>query len=219
MAEWLATWLASRRKPRGGTKLSYSSHIRLWLEPYPGHYRLDALTVEHVAGMFDSMGERNDAIIAARPSDDPEIRKSVRGVRTMGPAPMRRYRATLRAALNAASRDPKINITSNPRPTSSSTPGNVSRPDTALCLSQRVTGSRPNLAACQPLDCANVALTSTNHAALRDEVRTTRRRGAEKCHRVTTRWPLLAGRCVESREMIESEQPAADTPRDRPSRA
>ncbi|SEB46749.1 Site-specific recombinase XerD [Amycolatopsis tolypomycina] len=114
VAEWLATWLARRRKLRGGTKLSYSSHIRLWLEPYLGHYRLDALTVEHVAGMFDAMAERNDAILAARASDDPQIRKSVRGVRTMGAATMQRYRATLRAALNAAIRDPKLNITFNP---------------------------------------------------------------------------------------------------------
>lgn len=114
VAEWLATWLVRRRKLRSGTKLSYSSHIRLWLEPHLGHYRLDALNIEHVASMFDAMAERNDAILAARASDDPQIRKSVRGVRTMGPATMQRYRATLRAALNAAIRDPKIDITFNP---------------------------------------------------------------------------------------------------------
>ncbi|VVJ22673.1 Integrase [Amycolatopsis camponoti] len=114
VAEWLTTWLSRRKKLRGATKLSYSGHIRLWLEPHLGHYRLDALTVEHIASMFDAMTERNEAIIAAKASDDPEIRKSVRGVRVMGPATMQRYRATLRTALNAAIRDPNINITFNP---------------------------------------------------------------------------------------------------------
>ncbi len=45
----------------------------------------------------------------------------------------------------------------------------VFNPDTALCLSKRATGSRPDLAACRPLDCANVALASANHTALPDE--------------------------------------------------
>ncbi|MFC3454352.1 tyrosine-type recombinase/integrase [Amycolatopsis speibonae] len=115
VAEWLTTWYARRKKKlRGTTQLSYSSHLRLWLIPHLGHYRIDELTVVHISRMFDAMAERNDAIRAAKASDDPDIRKSVHGLRTLSDASMQRYRATLRAALNAAIRDPRIPITFNP---------------------------------------------------------------------------------------------------------
>ncbi|MFE6611582.1 tyrosine-type recombinase/integrase [Amycolatopsis sp. NPDC057786] len=115
VGEWLTTWFAGRRKKlRGTTQLSYSSHIRLWLIPHLGHYRLDELTVVHISRMFDAMAERNDAILAAKASDDPDIRKSVHGMRTLSDATMQRYRATLRTALNAAIRDPRLPITFNP---------------------------------------------------------------------------------------------------------
>lgn len=112
--EWLEKWLAGRKKLRASTKLSYSQHMRLWLVPWLGRHRLDELTVEHVAHMFDAMEERNEVIRAARASDDPDVRKSVRGVRTMSGATMHRYRATLRSALNAAIKHPKIKLTFNP---------------------------------------------------------------------------------------------------------
>ncbi|MFD8493878.1 tyrosine-type recombinase/integrase [Amycolatopsis sp. NPDC059657] len=102
--QWLETWLAGRKKLRGGTKRSYGSHLRLWLIPHLGHYRLDELTIDHISGMFDAMAERNDRIEEGRTSDDPQVRASVYGMRTMGAATMQRYRATLRAALNAAIR-------------------------------------------------------------------------------------------------------------------
>ncbi|MFI5591199.1 hypothetical protein ACIA5G_39535 [Amycolatopsis sp. NPDC051758] len=45
----------------------------------------------------------------------------------------------------------------------------VFNPDTALCLTDRARPAAPELSACRPLDCANVALTRTNVAALRRE--------------------------------------------------
>ncbi|MCP2182189.1 Site-specific recombinase XerD [Prauserella alba] len=108
VGEWLHTWLDSRKTLRGKTRISYESHLHLWLVPHLGHHRLDALTVDHISCMFDAMAERNDTITAAQTSSDDDVRASVRGMRVMGPATMQRYRATLRAALNAAIRAQKI---------------------------------------------------------------------------------------------------------------
>ncbi|MGH3869822.1 MAG: tyrosine-type recombinase/integrase [Pseudonocardiaceae bacterium] len=110
VGEWLERWLAGRKKLRNGTVRGYSGHIRLWLTPQLGHLPLDKLTVDHVAALFDAIAERNDEIDAARSSDDPRIRASVTGIRPTGPATMQRYRATLRAALNAAIRARKISF-------------------------------------------------------------------------------------------------------------
>ncbi|OLZ59501.1 tyrosine-type recombinase/integrase [Amycolatopsis keratiniphila] len=145
--EWLHTWLASRKKLRGSTRLSYSQHMRLWLIPHLGHYRIDALTVEHVAAMFDAMAERNDVITAAKASDDPDIRASVHGLRIIGAATMQRYRATLRAALNAAIRDPRIPLQFNPASHIELPSGR--RPKALLWTPERVerwqrTGERPS---------------------------------------------------------------------------
>ncbi|MEV8609497.1 site-specific integrase [Amycolatopsis sp. NPDC051373] len=108
VGEWLTSWIASRKKIREGTRIGYQFHITNWLIPHLGHYRLDALTVDHIAGMFDAMAERNDTITAAKESDDPDVRKSVHGLRVINAATMQRYRATLRAALKAAIRAQKI---------------------------------------------------------------------------------------------------------------
>ncbi|WP_216211161.1 tyrosine-type recombinase/integrase [Amycolatopsis aidingensis] len=104
VADWLENWIDSRKKIRGATDRSYRGHIRLWLTPHLGHYRLDELTIDHISRMFDAMAERNDRIIEARASSDPTVQASVRGMRLMSAATMQRYRATLRAALNAAIR-------------------------------------------------------------------------------------------------------------------
>lgn len=70
--------------------------------------RTEQLAVDHVAAMFDTIAERNDEIEAARASADSQIRTSVKGLRPTGPATMQHYRATLRAALDAAIRAKKI---------------------------------------------------------------------------------------------------------------
>ncbi|WP_020663078.1 tyrosine-type recombinase/integrase [Amycolatopsis benzoatilytica] len=108
VGEWLTSWITTRKKIREATRIAYRFHIANWLIPHLGHYRLDILTVDHISRMFDAMAERNDMITAANNSDDPEVRKTVDGLRVMGAATMQRYRGTLRAALNAAIRAQKI---------------------------------------------------------------------------------------------------------------
>ncbi|MGH3529522.1 MAG: tyrosine-type recombinase/integrase [Pseudonocardiaceae bacterium] len=110
VGQWLNRWLASRKTLRKSTVRAYSIHIRRWLTPQLGHLPLDKLNVDHVAALFDTIAERNDEIETARSSDDPQIRASVTGIRPTGPATMQRYRATLRAALNAAIRAKKISF-------------------------------------------------------------------------------------------------------------
>lgn len=104
VGEWLRQWLPTKRALAKNTVTSYESHIRLYLTPYLGHHRLDRLTVDHVAGMFESIEEFNDLIRTARASKDPKLRAKVRYRRTVGPASQQRIRATLRTALNAAQR-------------------------------------------------------------------------------------------------------------------
>ncbi|MFJ9782611.1 hypothetical protein ACIRSS_23725 [Amycolatopsis sp. NPDC101161] len=86
----------------------------------------------------------------------------------------------------------------------------VFNPDTALCLSNRATGLRPVLAACRPLNCANVALDSANHAALRDEVSHIEHELAK----IPTLPPLLRHRLTERRDRITAflRRHAPETP-------
>ena len=102
LGPWLDSWLASRKKISRNTRRSYESHIRLYFTPAIGHIRLDRLTINHLVDLFDGIEERNTAIRDARASDDPKVRRSVRGARTIGAASMQRIRATLRKALNDA---------------------------------------------------------------------------------------------------------------------
>lgn len=104
VADWLAQWLAGRRKIRSNTHRSYESHIRLYLTPHLGHHRLDRLRVGHVDAMFDAIDEHNQYILDARSSHDPAVRATVKGQRVVGAASKQRIRATLRAALNEAIR-------------------------------------------------------------------------------------------------------------------
>lgn len=101
IGEYLTQWLA-RRKIEPGTRRSYGSHIRVHLIPHLGHIGIQQLRVEDIAAMFTKIEERSTAIDLARQSDDPDIRASVKGMRTAGPATQERIRATLRKALNDA---------------------------------------------------------------------------------------------------------------------
>jgi site-specific recombinase XerD len=100
--EYLKMWLDGRRGLAEHTLRSYSDHIRLYLTPHLGQIQLQALNHRHIEAMFDALDVRNAQIIAARDSDDPRIRASVRGVRPMGDASLNRLLATLRKALNDA---------------------------------------------------------------------------------------------------------------------
>jgi len=96
------------------------------LTPAHGTIRLDRLRVAHIADMFDTIAERNkrnkrnernernERIAEARASDDPGVRASVKGARTLGAASMQRIRATLRKAFNDAIRQYQPIITINP---------------------------------------------------------------------------------------------------------
>lgn len=110
VGEWLEQWLARRKKLRKNTFRSYESHIRLYYQPNIGHIRLDRLRVTDVASVFDAIDELNDLITKARASCDPAIRAKVKGRRLVGTASKQRVRATLRAALNLAIRERRIDI-------------------------------------------------------------------------------------------------------------
>jgi integrase len=63
-----------------------------------------------VASVFEAIDELNDLIAQARAVGDPALRAKVKGRRLVGPASKQRIRATLRAALNQAIRERRIDI-------------------------------------------------------------------------------------------------------------
>ncbi|WUI01589.1 site-specific integrase [Spirillospora sp. NBC_00431] len=108
--QWLQTWFSGRKGLRSGTLRSYRTHITIHLEPVIGHVRLDRLRVADVQAVFDAIEERNEVIARARASGDRTDRERVKGARAVGPATMHRIRATLRAALNQAIRERRIDL-------------------------------------------------------------------------------------------------------------
>lgn len=137
IAEWLDTWVASK-KTKGTTTDGYKSHIRVHLKPGLGHYRVDKLNVAHVQEFFDRIDETNETVAAenaarreqearakwgkaSRPPAAESERLAIERERlaemppyraVTGPATKQRIRATLRTALNAAIR--RQLITFNP---------------------------------------------------------------------------------------------------------
>lgn len=105
--QFLLTWLDGREAAeaiKATTVKSYGQHIRtLWL-PQLGEIPLDKLQARHVMAAFAAIDANNAAILEAKASPDPEVRKSVAGQRPCGPATKNRYRATLRKALTDAAR-------------------------------------------------------------------------------------------------------------------
>ncbi|WP_188191889.1 tyrosine-type recombinase/integrase [Nonomuraea sp. SYSU D8015] len=67
--------------------------------------RLDKLFAPVVERVFERIDEKNAAILAARASDDPAVRASVRGKRITGPATKQRIKATIRTVLADAERE------------------------------------------------------------------------------------------------------------------
>ncbi|MDB4872714.1 MAG: hypothetical protein JWL97_3718 [Gemmatimonadales bacterium] len=108
--QWLNLWLSGRKKLSPRTRRSYEGHIRLYLIPHIGTVPLDKLRVSDVESVFEGIDELNDAITQARTSGDPALRAKVKGRRTIKPATRQRIRATLRAALNKAIRERRIDI-------------------------------------------------------------------------------------------------------------
>jgi integrase len=112
-AEYLPRWLKGRKTLKKGTWRSYEGHIRLYLIPYLGAYRIDRLRSGHIDAMYDAVDERNQHIQAARASREPRNRALVKGLRIVGAATVHRIHATLRKALNDAIRRDKLR-TDNP---------------------------------------------------------------------------------------------------------
>ncbi|SEG86010.1 Site-specific recombinase XerD [Nonomuraea solani] len=66
---------------------------------------MDKLFVPVVEKVFARIDEKNEALLAARESDDPQVRASVRGMRPTGPVTKQRILATIRTVLAAAMRE------------------------------------------------------------------------------------------------------------------
>ncbi|MFF0524082.1 tyrosine-type recombinase/integrase [Actinomadura nitritigenes] len=110
VGQWLTLWLAGRKGLRASTVRSYHTHIHGHLIPVIGHIRLDRLRAVDVEAVFEAIDERNDLITHARTTGDPALRARVKGCRVVGAATKHRIRATLRAALNKAIRERRIDL-------------------------------------------------------------------------------------------------------------
>ncbi|WP_017624705.1 tyrosine-type recombinase/integrase [Nocardiopsis chromatogenes] len=113
VAEWLTEWLETKTRLAPATRRSYSGHITNYLTPHLGRVRLDKLQVGHLQAMFEAIEEHNTHIRACRESDDPKVRASVRGQRTVSLSSKHRIRATLRSALTAAIARPDLPVQVN----------------------------------------------------------------------------------------------------------
>lgn len=88
VGRWLVWWLSTRTSLRPTTLRSYTEHVQRHLIPYLGRIRLAELTGRDVAATFAALSEA-----------------PARHGGPFTPASLRRIRATLRAALNAAIRE------------------------------------------------------------------------------------------------------------------
>lgn len=61
---WLTEWLQAKIDLRPSTARSYASHVRLYLIPHLGRYRLDRLRAGHVQAMFTAIDESNELTVA-----------------------------------------------------------------------------------------------------------------------------------------------------------
>ncbi|MGP3913881.1 tyrosine-type recombinase/integrase [Nonomuraea sp. 10N515B] len=106
--EYWDDWVERRRNLkdiRESTLLSYVSHWQTHIREVLADVRLDRLFVPVVEQVFTRIDEKNEALLAARASDDPQVRASVRGKRPTGPVTKQRIRATIRTVLASAKRE------------------------------------------------------------------------------------------------------------------
>lgn len=108
--DYLLGWLARHKKEGDWTETTLAEYTRITmvrLIPHLGKVALEKLREAHIWDMFDAIDAESQRIIAARASADPEVRKSVAGMRPAGIATKRRHLAVLRSALaDAASSAP-----------------------------------------------------------------------------------------------------------------
>jgi integrase len=106
--DYFAQWVKRRRQAgdiRKSTLMGYESHYRVHLAEVLAGVRMDRLWVVVVEAVFVRIDEKNEAVLKARASDDPQIRASVKGQRITGAATKQRVRATLRTVLSDAHRE------------------------------------------------------------------------------------------------------------------
>ncbi|MGN9845083.1 tyrosine-type recombinase/integrase [Nonomuraea sp. H19] len=106
--EYWNQWVARRRRLkdiRESTLLGYISHHATHFGEVLDSVRLDRVFVSTVEAVFARIDEKNAALLAARASDDPVVRASVRGQRPTGPVTKQRIRATIRTVLGDAERE------------------------------------------------------------------------------------------------------------------
>lgn len=128
--EYLTAWLEGHRRARdikANTIRTYDGHIRKYLLPALGPVQLDRLRVRHIDAMYAGIDAENARIVAARASDDPSVRASVAGKRTVGPVTKERIRGTLRAALAAAMKGESPMLTLNVARLASLEPGTAAK--------------------------------------------------------------------------------------------
>lgn len=114
--DYLTGWIAKHEEAddwSATTQLSYKSAVRRLFLPAFGDVPLDKLRTSHVLGMLAAIDAENERILAAKASPDPEVRKSVAGVRPAGLSTKRRHLAVLRSALAEAMSPESRLITSN----------------------------------------------------------------------------------------------------------
>ncbi len=117
---YLRSWVAGKKSLAESTRAGYIEHIALYLEPGLGHLHLADLREEHLAELYEAMGQIN------RPRPRPsEMLRRLLAVRTaaswqgaapgqlhigkpLSPARIRRVHATLSSALSTAKRQKKI---------------------------------------------------------------------------------------------------------------
>ncbi|MEU6781439.1 site-specific integrase [Nonomuraea angiospora] len=111
--EYWTTWRARRERLkdiRESTLLTYTSHWDVHIREVLEDVRMDRVFAPTVERVFSRIDEKNADLLAARASDDPEVRRSVRGKRPTGAVSKQRILATIRTVLSAAQREHLVSI-------------------------------------------------------------------------------------------------------------
>ncbi|MFC6532283.1 hypothetical protein [Nonomuraea rubra] len=106
--EHWSRWVERRRRLKDvckSTPTHYITHHDVHFGAVLDEVPLDRIFVPTIERVFSGIEEKNAEILAARRSDDPEIRASVRGKRPTGPVTKHRIKATIRSVLADAMRE------------------------------------------------------------------------------------------------------------------
>ncbi|MFY7066150.1 tyrosine-type recombinase/integrase [Nocardiopsis changdeensis] len=106
-------WLDGKPDLAEETRSSYDGHIRKYLTPHLGKIRVGRLQARHVEAMFAAVEEANVHVLECRESEDPKVKRLVRGRRVISLSTKHRIRATLRSALSDVVRSPDLPVSVN----------------------------------------------------------------------------------------------------------